>query len=62
MEENHHIVYMDMYLDKKFIARMHLTHKIKPATMIHFPKEASGKLTVVEFCNKHGRWIKEAEL
>jgi superoxide reductase len=62
MQTNHFIMYMDIYLDKNFIARYHLQpEKLNPALGIHL-KADSGKLLVLENCNLHGRWIAEAEI
>ncbi|MCM8820033.1 MAG: hypothetical protein NC925_04465 [Candidatus Omnitrophica bacterium] len=59
MQQQHFIMYIDIYLDKNFIARYHLTpEKLNPALGIHI-KVNSGKLLVLENCNLHGRWIKE---
>ncbi|MCM8786694.1 MAG: hypothetical protein NC935_01415 [Candidatus Omnitrophica bacterium] len=62
MQQEHFIMYIDVYLDKNFIARYHLTpEKLNPALGIHL-KVGSGKLLVLENCNLHGRWIKEEML
>jgi desulfoferrodoxin-like iron-binding protein len=62
MEAKHSIMYIDVYLDKNFIARYHLTpEKLNPVLGIHL-KVASGKLLALENCNLHGRWVAEAEL
>jgi len=61
METKHYIMYMDIYLDKDFIARYHLTpEKLNPALGIHL-KADSGKLLILENCNLHGRWITETQ-
>ena len=59
MEEKHFITYLDFYLDYNFIGRLHFTPALNPAVGIHL-KAASGKLTALENCNLHGRWIAEA--
>lgn len=62
MSPEHYINHIDFYIDKKFIARVHLTpEKLNPAAALHL-KASSGKLSVVELCNLHGVWIKETEL
>ncbi|MFH2027636.1 MAG: desulfoferrodoxin family protein [Nanoarchaeota archaeon] len=61
MEAEHSIQFVDFYVDKKFIARMHLTPDCNPAACVHI-KANSGKLAVVEFCNLHGHWIKEEKI
>lgn len=62
MQPEHYIVYIDFYIDKKFIARVHMTpEKLNPAAALHL-KAQGGKLSVIEFCNLHGYWIKETDL
>ncbi len=61
MEAEHFIQWVDIYVDKKFIARESLTPECNPAAAFHI-KAASGKVTAIEFCNLHGTWINEADL
>ena len=62
MQPEHYIVHIDFYIDKKFISRVVLTpDKLNPAVALHL-KALSGKLSVIELCNLHGTWIKEADL
>jgi len=61
MEEDHYIVFIDFYVDKEFVERVHLTPSLNPAAGAHL-KASSGKLTAIEFCNKHGYWINEVDL
>ncbi len=62
MEADHYITFIDYYLDKKFISRIHLTPgNLNPGAVI-FLKADSGKVTVIEKCNKHGNWINEVDL
>ena len=62
MEQKHYIGHIDFYIDNEFISRVHLTpDKLNPAAALHL-KATSGKLTVIEFCNLHGAWIKETDL
>lgn len=62
MLDEHLITNIDFYLDKQFIARVHLTaDKLNPAAALHLKAE-SGKLSVIERCNKHGAWIAETDL
>ena len=62
MEAKHYIMYIDVYLDRKFIARYHLTpDTLNPILGIHL-KVAVGQLLALENCNLHGRWIAEAQL
>ena len=62
MQPEHYIMDVDFYIDKKFISRVMLTpDKLNPAAALHI-KATSGRLSVIEFCNLHGAWIKEADL
>jgi superoxide reductase len=62
MEEKHFIMYIDLYLDYKFIARYHMApEKLNPVLGVHL-KVATGKLMALENCNIHGRWINAAQI
>ena len=62
MQPDHYIVHIDYYIDNEFISRVHLTpEKLNPAAGMHL-KVSSGKLSAIEFCNKHGAWIAEQNL
>lgn len=63
MEEKHWIMYLDWYLDYRFISRQYLKQPeaLYPGGMIHL-KATSGKITVLENCNLHGRWTSETDL
>ena len=61
MEDDHYIVFVDFYVDKKWISRVHLTPGNNPAASSHI-KASSGKLSVIELCNKHGYWVNETDL
>lgn len=62
MTAGHYITYIDIYLNKSFVARYHLNpENINPVLGIHL-KVSSGKLTVLENCNLHGRWMAEVEV
>jgi desulfoferrodoxin-like iron-binding protein len=62
MLPEHFIMFIDCYLDKKFISRIRLTpEKLNPAVGMHL-KVSSGKFAAIEKCNIHGYWIKETEL
>ncbi|MBU2567261.1 MAG: hypothetical protein KJ967_00610 [Elusimicrobia bacterium] len=61
-EAKHFITYIDVYLDRKFIARVHLTpENLNPAAGIHL-RASSGKLLAMENCNLHGRWMTEVTI
>jgi len=62
MQLDHFIQHIDFYLDKEFLSRVKLSpEKLNPAAALHI-KATNGKLSVIAFCNKHGAWIKEADL
>jgi len=62
MEAKHYITHIDIYLNRAFIARYHLTpEKLNPALGIHLKVDA-GKLLVLQNCNLHGRWVTETEI
>jgi superoxide reductase len=62
MAEDHWIQWIDVYNNKKHLARYMLTPNLEPAVSVHIKRELKGKIQVVEFCNKHGRWTAEAAL
>jgi superoxide reductase len=62
MTDDHSIQWIDVYNNKKFIARYHLTPALQPAVSVHIKRELTGRIQVVEFCNKHGKWTAEAAL
>jgi len=62
MLPEHHIVRLDFYLNREFMARVILTaNGLNPAAALHL-KASKGKISVVEYCNLHGAWLSEAEL
>jgi desulfoferrodoxin-like iron-binding protein len=62
MEEKHFIVFIDCYLDGKYVERIHLTaNGVYPAGTLHI-KNPAKKLTVVINCNIHGYWMSELAL
>jgi superoxide reductase len=60
-EPDHYIMWIDIYVDKKWIFRAHLTPECNPIASAHI-KAKEGKLTAIELCNIHGYWINEADL
>jgi len=62
MQDDHWIQWIDVYNNKKYIARHMLTPSMEPAVSVHIKRSLAGKLQVIESCNKHGRWTAEAEL
>jgi len=61
MEAAHYIVWVDFYINKKWVERVHLSPDCSPAAAAHL-KSTEGKLTAIEFCNLHGHWISEVDL
>ena len=62
MKKEHFIMYIDVYLEKKFISRITLSPEVlNPAAALHV-KATGTKLTAVERCNLHGAWISEVDL
>jgi superoxide reductase len=62
MLPEHFIMYIDCYIDKKFISRIQLTpENMNPAVGLHL-KISNGRFSAVEKCNIHGAWISEVDL
>lgn len=62
MDPKHYILYMDFYLEHRFISRVWLAPEVcKPAASIHLAV-TSGTVTVIEGCNLHGNWMAEIQL
>ena len=61
-EAEHSIQFIDAYVDKKLVGRLHLTPGLNPAVVLHLNPDTTGKLAVVELCNLHGAWISETDL
>lgn len=62
MEQKHFITAIDLYLNKEFISRIHLTPvHLNPAGAWHL-KAHAGTISAVALCNIHGSWIKDASL
>lgn len=61
MEEKHFIMFIDCYVDDKYVARIHLSPAVYAAGSIHI-KMGGSKFKAVEFCNLHGYWESEATL
>lgn len=56
MQDEHHIVHIDLYLNKVFLGRMMLSPSLNPAAGFHL-KPGAGEISCVELCNLHGAWI-----
>ena len=62
MLAEHYIVWIDFYLNNKFLARVHLTPlNLNLAAALHL-KANEGKISVVKHCNLHGNWLAETNL
>jgi len=62
MEDKHYITCVDYYLDDRFISRVWLSPKVcHPACALHLNVQ-KGKVSVVEYCNVHGKWLSEVTL
>jgi superoxide reductase len=60
--QEHHIMFIDLYLDKKYISRVYLTpDSLHPAVAYHM-KASRGTLTAIERCNLHGYWTADTVL
>jgi superoxide reductase len=63
MQDDHWIKWIDVYVNRIFTARYTmLPGSMQPIVGLHLKKEATGKIMIVENCNKHGRWMSEATL
>ena len=63
MEEKHWIGWIDMYLNKKFIARYEMTpNGPNPCVGMHLKNDKAGTLTAIEWCNVHGKWMGSVEI
>lgn len=62
-EAEHHIEFIDIYLDDKFIARCDLTPgATSPKVTFNISVDSSGTLKAYERCNLHGDWTYSTEI
>jgi desulfoferrodoxin-like iron-binding protein len=62
MESEHLINFIDLYVNKRYITRISLTHKkLYPAAGFHL-MVTEGVITVVAACNVHGHWMARLNL
>lgn len=62
MQDKHFIMYLDFYLDHKFISRIWLSpNACHPAAALHL-NAPKGVVTVIENCNVHGNWMAEVTI
>ncbi len=63
MQQDHWIMWIDTYLNDKWVERCTLApDSLQAAAVIHFKMDAKGSVTVVEHCNKHGSWMAKVEI
>ncbi len=63
MASDHFITWIDAYVDHAFVSRLWLSPTtMQPIWGIHLKNEIKGTLSIIENCNKHGRWLAEATL
>ena len=63
MEPEHAVVWMDAYLDGRFLCRYHMEPaSLLPAVTMHAKTNQRGEITVVAFCNQHGHWLAASAL
>jgi superoxide reductase len=63
MEVDHHIEFIDLYLDDMFISRCDLTWQhTYPKASFSIKLERSGNLRAFERCNLHGDWTYSTEI
>ena len=62
MLPEHSIMYIDFYINRKFISRIKFTPEIMNAAASLHLRVDTGKFTAVARCNIHGAWIKETEM
>jgi len=59
MKKEHYIVWVDFYLDHRFINRMWLSPEVnRPAAAVSV-KASKGLITICQHCNLHGTWMSE---
>lgn len=61
MEEQHHIKFIDFYIDDKFINRVFLSLKLYPAAS-WYTNAAGSKIRMIEYCTVHGYWQAETAM
>ena len=62
MTPKHYIMYIDVYLDHRFITRTWLSPEVCHAAVGLHLNATSGKLTALQHCNVHGIWMSETDL
>jgi superoxide reductase len=63
MLPEHHIDYIDVYLNHRWAARYHMAPDfLQAAVSIHFKSDQTGTVTAIEHCNLHGYWMAEINI
>jgi superoxide reductase len=60
-EEKHYIMFIDCYIDGKYVSRVLLSQNVWPSALFHI-KNTGKKVSIVERCNLHGWWMAESDL
>jgi desulfoferrodoxin-like iron-binding protein len=62
MESEHFITFIDFYIDKRYLSRVHFTYKrLHPSASVCLHVE-QGTLSVIEHCNVHGSWMTKVNI
>jgi desulfoferrodoxin-like iron-binding protein len=61
MTPEHAIQFIDCYVDDTYVSRVELTPGVNPSAVFHLRAQGS-TVRIVENCNVHGYWQKEAAL
>jgi desulfoferrodoxin-like iron-binding protein len=62
MESEHFIKFIDFYIEKRYLTRVHFTYKrLHPAASVCLNVE-QGMLSVIGNCNVHGSWMTKVDL
>jgi superoxide reductase len=61
MVDNHHIQFIDCYVDDNYLSRILLTYNVFAAGCFHLNTSGS-RVRIVESCNLHGYWQTEINL
>lgn len=61
MELKHHIRWVDFYVDREWLCRVHLTPGCNAAASAHI-RPVSGRVSVIELCSIHGYWLSELQI
>lgn len=61
MEAQHAIVFIDCYVDDRYVARMSLTPDANPSAIFHLGTQGKS-VRLVDFCNIHGHWQAQASI